>query len=91
MTHLQSIINLRNFDDKLIVFSVPSFYTQIEKIAFLNAAAICGLKNVKLISETAAIGLDFRSFKKPETINNKHIIFIDFGYSKLSVGLIGFT
>lgn len=38
MTQLTSIIQHNNLDDKLIVFSVPSYFTEIEKKALLNAA-----------------------------------------------------
>jgi molecular chaperone DnaK (HSP70) len=75
----------------LIVFSIPSYYTQIEKIALINAGLICGLKNVQLVSENGAIGLDYRGFKKSEAISGKNVVFIDFGYSKLSVGFIRFV
>jgi molecular chaperone DnaK (HSP70) len=64
MTQLTSIIQHNNLDDKLIVFSVPSFFTEIEKKAFLNAAEISGLKNVKLVTEAVAIGMDYGSCKK---------------------------
>lgn len=38
MTQLSFIIQHNNFDDKLVMFSVPAYMTQIEKKAFLNAA-----------------------------------------------------
>lgn len=50
MTQLQTIIQHNNLDDKLIVFSVPSYFTEVEKKAYLNASEIAGLKNVKLVS-----------------------------------------
>lgn len=50
MTHLQSIIDHNNLDPKMIMISVPSYFTEIEKKAYLNAAEIAGLKNVKLVS-----------------------------------------
>jgi molecular chaperone DnaK (HSP70) len=64
MTQLSEIINHNNLDDKLIVFSVPSFFTEIEKKALLNAASISGYKNVKINSDAVSIGLDYGSYKK---------------------------
>jgi molecular chaperone DnaK (HSP70) len=64
MTQLSEIINHNNLDDKLIVFSVPSFFTEMEKKALLNAASISGYKNVKINSDTVSLGLDYGSYKK---------------------------
>lgn len=50
----------------MIVLSVPSFFTEIEKRALLNAAEISGVKNARLVTETVATGLDYGSFKKSE-------------------------
>lgn len=50
MTQINTIIQHNNLDPKLIMFSVPSFYTQIQKTALLNAAEISGLKNSKLVT-----------------------------------------
>ena len=38
ITQLSEILNFNNYDDKMIVLSVPSFFTEIEKRALLNAA-----------------------------------------------------
>jgi molecular chaperone DnaK (HSP70) len=91
MTQLSSIIALRNFDSKLTVFAVPCFYTEIEKRAFLNAAFICGMRDVRLVTETVAMGLDYGSYKKSEMAKGRNVLFVDFGYSKLSVGLVSFS
>lgn len=50
MTQLKTIIQHNNLEDKLTVFSVPSYFTEIEKKAFINASLIAGFKNVKLVS-----------------------------------------
>lgn len=52
---------------------------------------MAGLNNVKLVSETVAIALDYGGFKKQEMSEGKNVIFIDFGHSKLSVSAIKFT
>jgi heat shock protein 4 len=91
MTQLSSTISLHNFGSKLTVFAVPSFFTEIEKRAFLNAAHICGIRDVGLVSETVALGLDYGGYKKTEMAKGWNVLFVDFGYSKLSVGLVGFS
>lgn len=37
------------------------------------------------------MGLDYGSFKKSEMGEGKHVLFLDFGHSKLSASLIKFT
>lgn len=49
------------------------------------------MKNVRLITETVATGLDYGSFKKSEFQTGKNVAFIDFGYSKLAASLIRFA
>jgi molecular chaperone DnaK (HSP70) len=43
---------------------VPSYFTEIEKKSLLNAAEISGAKNLKLITDTVAIALDYGIEKK---------------------------
>jgi molecular chaperone DnaK (HSP70) len=57
----------------------------------LAAAAIAGLSNYKLVTETIAIGLDYGGFKKSEMGNGKNVLFVDFGHSKLSASFVRFT
>lgn len=90
MTKLTFIIEHNNLDDKLKMISVPSCLTQMERKAILNAAEISGMKNVKLVSEAIAIGLDYGSFKKTELAEGRNVLFIDFGHAKLSLSLIKF-
>lgn len=75
----------------MIVISVPSYFTQAEKKAVLAAAEIADLKNVRLVSEAVATGLDYGGFKKNEMGDGKNVLFIDFGHSKLSASLVRFT
>lgn len=88
MTQLASITQHNNLDPKLIVFSVPSYFTEIEKKALLNATEISGLRNVKLVTEAVAIGMDYGNCKKSDIAEGKNIVFVDFGHSKLSLSLI---
>lgn len=48
------------------------------------------MRNVKLVTEAVAIGMDYGSFKKSELGEGRNVLFIDFGHSKLSMSLIKF-
>lgn len=65
-TQLKSIIAHNNLDPKLIVITVPFYFTQTERLNLLNAAEIANLNNVKIVHESIATGLDFGMFKKKE-------------------------
>lgn len=73
------------------MISVPSYFTEIQKQALLNAAQISGSTNVKLVSDNIAIGLDYGNDKKAQFTEPKHVVFVDFGHAKLSASLIKFT
>ena len=91
LTQLSEIIDHNNLDDKQIVIAVPSYFTEIEKKSLLNAAQISGCKNVKLITDTVAIALDYGAEKKSELVDGRNVVFVDFGHSKLSLSLVNFS
>ena len=91
MTKLAEIIDHNNLDDRMVVFSVPSYFTEIEQKAMLNAAEISGTTNVKLVNENIAIGLEYSYEKKSELEGERNVVFIDFGHSTLSASLIRFS
>lgn len=90
-TELSKIVQFNNLDEKLIMVAVPSYFTQKERKSVLAAAQIANLKNIELVNESAAMGLDYGAFKKNEMGEGKNVLFVDFGHSKLSASLIKFT
>lgn len=75
------------------VITVPSFYTNAERQALLDAAGICGLNVLRLMNETTATALSFGFYKQdlpaPEE-KPRNVIFVDFGHSALQVSACAF-
>ena len=78
---------------KEIVISVPSYATNQERQAFLDAAEIAGINCVRLINESTATALTYGFFRKNDLDASKPrtVAFVDFGHSKLSVTFGQFT
>lgn len=85
---LRRIIAHNDLDNKEAVLSVPSYYTENEKKAFLDACKIAELKVARIISESSAVTLSYGLFRKKELPEKnkdaRNVVFIDFGHSKLS-------
>lgn len=76
------------------VLAVPSYFTNNERKALLNAANIAGLNVLKLINETTATALAYGIYKQdlPEDEQNpRYVAFVDFGYSALQVCIAAFV
>lgn len=76
------------------VISVPSYYTNKERKALLDAAAISGLNVLRLMNETTATALAYGIYKQdlpaPEE-KPRNIIFVDCGHSSLQVFACAFN
>ncbi|KAL4703379.1 hypothetical protein ACJJTC_011168 [Scirpophaga incertulas] len=76
------------------VISVPSYFTNSERNALLNAAAIAGLNVLRLMNETTATALTYGIYKQdlpaPEE-KPKNVVFVDFGHSSLQVAACAFN
>ena len=75
-----------NMKSKEIVISVPSYATNAERQAYLDAAEIAGIKCVRLINESTAQALTYGFFRKADLDEKKprRVVFVDFGHSKLT-------
>ncbi|XP_047360287.1 97 kDa heat shock protein isoform X1 [Vespa velutina] len=75
------------------VISVPSYYTQNERQALLDAARIAGLNVLRLFNETTATALCYGIYKQdlpaPEA-PPRNVVFIDCGYASLQVCVCAF-
>lgn len=95
LTELRKIIEWNDLNSKEAVISVPSYWTEQEKKALLDAAAVADLKVPRLLSEASAITLSYGLFRKndlPEKETDaRNVVFIDFGHSKLSTFVSAFT
>lgn len=85
-TALQTIVND-------CVISVPSYYTQAERQALLDAARIAGLNVLRLFNETTATALCYGIYKQDLPAPDAHprnVVFVDCGYASLQVSICAF-
>lgn len=76
------------------VISVPSYFTNAERKALLDAAAIAGLNVLRLMNETTATALAYGIYKQdlpaPEE-KPRNVVFVDFGHASLQVAAVAFN
>lgn len=75
------------------VISVPAFFTNAERKALLDAAAIAGLNVLRLFNETTATALAYGIYKQdlPGTEEKpRNVIFVDCGHAALQVSACAF-
>nr|AKP54258.1 heat shock protein 4L [Liposcelis bostrychophila] len=76
------------------VISVPSFYTQAERKALLDAAHIAGLNVLRLFNETTSTALAYGIYKQdlPNAEEKpRNVVFVDCGHSSLQVFAAAFN
>ncbi|XP_015116865.1 97 kDa heat shock protein isoform X2 [Diachasma alloeum] len=75
------------------VISVPSYFTQAERLALFDAARIAGLNVLRLFNETTATALCYGIYKQdlpaPEA-PSRNVVFVDCGYASLQVSIAAF-
>ncbi len=88
-----------------VVLSVPTYYTDRERRAFLDAARIAGLNCMRLVNETSAskmefaylfciVGIAYGLTKKelpPPDQPSRNVAFVSLGNSNLQVAIIAFN
>lgn len=76
------------------VISVPTYYTDAERRAILNSAAISGLNTLRLFNDTTASALAYGIYKQdlpaPEE-KPRNVIFVDMGHSALQTAAVAFN
>ena len=75
-----------------MVIAVPTYATNSERQAYLDAAEIAGIECVRLINESTAIALTYGFFRRND-LNTKRprvVVFVDLGHSKLTVTFASF-
>lgn len=71
------------------VISCPQFYTELQKHELLEAALVAGLKPLQIMSDMAAVALNYAYFRTTHEDTPKNIAFINFGQSNLQVLIAG--
>ncbi|KDN44571.1 putative heat shock protein Hsp88 [Tilletiaria anomala UBC 951] len=76
-----------------VVISTPSWFTDIQRKAMLEAAEIAGLNTLRLINDTTATALGYGITKSdlPEADEPRHVVFCDIGHSSYQVAVVAFV
>ncbi|KAF4621024.1 hypothetical protein D9613_000100 [Agrocybe pediades] len=76
-----------------VVIAVPGWFTDIQRRAVIDAAAIANLNVLRLINDTTATALGYGITKSdlPEPENPRHVVFVDVGHADLSVAIVAFS
>ena len=79
-------------NSKEIVISIPTYASNTERQAYLDAAEIAGIKCVRLINESTATALTYGFFRKSDLDAKKEriVTFVDFGHAELTVTFASF-
>jgi len=89
---LKDIIRKNEISHSDYVLTVPSYFTEQERRALLDAAKLADINVVRLLNEHAAISLAYGIFRKAELdANPRNVLFVDIGHSSTSVFLASFT
>ncbi len=73
---------------------MPSYFTDIERRALLDAGQVAGLNVLALINDTTASALSYGIYKQdlPEEQDKPRIVvFVDMGHSSLQVAACAFN
>ena len=84
---VKEILEVNNSNVNEMVVSVPSFFTQTERQALMEAGNIAGIKIERLYNESTANVMNYGIFRKRDLSEDKHRIvgFVDMGHAKTSV------
>ncbi|KAJ2915267.1 hypothetical protein MD484_g5139, partial [Candolleomyces efflorescens] len=76
-----------------VVIAVPGWYTDTQRRALLDAAAIANLNVLRLINDTTATALGYGITKTdlPDPETPRNVAFVDVGHATLSVSVVSFS
>lgn len=82
----------KGLDSKLpeCVIGCPPYWTEVERLAFLDAAKLAGINVSRLMNETTAVALDYGINLELAENSSKKSIFIDVGHSSVNVCAVEF-
>ena len=88
LSKVKENITKGGFNADEMVISVPSYYTEQERKALLDAAKIAKINVVKLMNESTAIAAGYGIFRRGElSATPRNVIFVDFGHCSASVSI----
>jgi molecular chaperone DnaK (HSP70) len=66
MKSMKKLFEKANINSKEVVVTVPSYFSNVERQAVLDACEIAHLKCLRLINESTAVCMNYGFFKKPD-------------------------
>ena len=93
LTRLQKFYENADITCRDVVLSVPSYLSNVERQALLDAADIAGLRCLRLINESTAIALQYGFFRKKDldAKEERRVAFVDLGNSKTTITIASFV
>ena len=79
-----------------VVIAVPGWYTDVQRRAVIDAAAIAGLNPLRIINDTTAVALGYGITKSKSDLPEaeqaaRNVVFVDVGHSNYSVAVVAFS
>jgi heat shock protein 4 len=92
LTKLKRFYEINEIVTNDIVLTVPSYCSNIERQALLDAAEIAGLKCLRVINESTAIALQYGFFRRGDfdPVKERVVAFVDVGHSKSTITIATF-
>lgn len=93
LSHLKQTVE-KNLQSSVVdcVIGIPSYFTDSQRRAYLNAAAIAGLKPLMLMHDTTATALGYGIYKTdfPSSRGPIIVAFVDIGHCDTQVSVVAF-
>lgn len=93
LSHLKQTVE-KNLQSSVTdcVIGIPSYFTDCQRRAYLNAAAIAGLKPIMLLHDTTATALGYGIYKSefPSSREQINVAFVDIGHCDTQVSVVAF-
>ena len=86
-------LNFTGAAPKEAVIACPSYFTDIQRRALLDAAEIAGIKPLKIMNDTAATALGYGIYRSSEFDEKipANVAFVSMGHSHFSCSIASFT
>lgn len=72
------------------VISIPSYFTDLQRRAYLHAAEIAGLKPLRLLHDCTATALGYGIYKTDFNVGPMNVVFVDIGHCDTQVAIVSF-
>ncbi|KAL3850865.1 hypothetical protein ACJIZ3_012747 [Penstemon smallii] len=92
LAHLKQITE-KNLEMNIAdcVIGIPSYFTALQRRAYLQAAEIAGLKPLRLMHDCTAIGLGYGIYKTDfPSKGSSNVVFVDIGHCDTQVAVVSF-